>query len=124
MGYALTGSMLGALSGLVWGGLVRIFLVHHVTFSINSVCHFFGRRRFGTPDRSGNVSWLALITFGESWHNNHHAFPTSAFHGLSRGELDLGGLFIQMLERLGLAWGVVRINRERQQAKAATAEPA
>jgi stearoyl-CoA desaturase (delta-9 desaturase) len=59
----------------VWGGLVRIFFLHHATFSINSICHFFGRRRFPTPDRSTNVAWLSVAIFGESWHNNHHAFP-------------------------------------------------
>ena len=72
----------GALRGYVWGGLVRIFLVHHVTWSVNSVCHFFGRRRFDIEDQSTNVAWLALLSLGESWHHNHHAFPRSAFHGL------------------------------------------
>ena len=71
----------GALTALLWGGLVRIFLVHHVTWSINSVCHFFGRRRFETDDQSTNVFWLALPSLGESWHHNHHAFPRSAIHG-------------------------------------------
>jgi stearoyl-CoA desaturase (delta-9 desaturase) len=117
LGYALTGTLRGALLGLLWGGLVRIFLLHHVTFSINSICHFFGRRRFATDDRSGNVFWLSVASFGESWHHNHHAFPTSAFHGLRRREVDLGGLFIRALERVGLAWDVVRISPERQLAK-------
>jgi stearoyl-CoA desaturase (Delta-9 desaturase) len=106
----------------VWGGLVRIFFLHHATFSINSICHFFGRRRFPTPDRSTNVAWLSVAIFGESWHNNHHAFPTSAFHGLRRlrrRELDLGGLFIRALERVGLASQVVRVSPERQRQKAA-----
>jgi stearoyl-CoA desaturase (delta-9 desaturase) len=117
IGFAVKGTLGGALMTLLWGGLVRIFLLHHATFSINSICHFFGRRRFSTRDRSTNVAWLSLATFGESWHNNHHAFPTSAFHGLRRRELDLGGLFIRSLERLGLAWEVVRISPQRQLEK-------
>jgi stearoyl-CoA desaturase (delta-9 desaturase) len=119
LGYLVKGTFTGALLTLLWGGLVRVFLLHHATFSINSICHFFGRRRFATEDRSTNVAWLSLATLGESWHNNHHAFPTSAFHGLRRGELDLGGLFIRVLERLGLAWQVVRVSPERQAQKAA-----
>ncbi len=107
----------GAVRGLVWGGLLRIFLVHHVTWSVNSVCHFFGRRRFDIDDRSTNVSWLALVSLGESWHHNHHAFPRSAYHGLRRWELDPSGLIITGLERVGLAWNVVRITPERQRAR-------
>ena len=117
LGLLIKGTLTGALMTLVWAGLVRIFLLHHATFSINSICHFFGRRRFQTEDQSTNVAWLSLATFGESWHNNHHAFPTSAFHGLRRSELDLGGLFIRALERLGLAWDVVRVGPERQQRR-------
>ena len=82
LGYALTGTLAGALTGLLWGGAVRIFLLHHVTFSINSLCHFYGRRRFDTGDESRNLAWLAPLSMGEAWHNNHHAFPTSATHGL------------------------------------------
>ena len=119
LGLLVKGTLTGALMTLVWVGLVRVFLLHHATFSINSICHFFGRRRFATDDHSTNVGWLALATFGESWHNNHHAFPTSAFHGLRRRELDLGGLFIRGLERVGLAWEVVRVPPERQLDKAA-----
>ena len=119
VGFLVKGTLLGALLTLVWGGLVRIFFMHHATFSINSICHFFGRRRFSTTDHSTNVGWLSLATFGESWHNNHHAFPTSAFHGLRRREIDLGGLFIRALERVGLAWQVVRISPHRQEQKAA-----
>ena len=94
LGVALTGSVVGGLTGLLWGGAVRIFLLHHATFSINSLCHFFGRRRFGTGDESRNLAWLAPITFGEAWHNNHHAFPTSARHGLGRGQVDPGAWLI------------------------------
>jgi stearoyl-CoA desaturase (delta-9 desaturase) len=111
----------GALQGLVWGGLVRIFLVHHVTWSVNSVCHFFGRRRFDIDDRSTNVAWLSVLSLGESWHHNHHAFPRSATHGLRRWEIDPSGLIIATLERTGLAWNVIRISPERQLAKVAGA---
>ena len=103
-GFALHGWTLeGAVRGYVWGGLVRIFLVHHVTWSINSVCHFFGRRRFDVEDRSTNVAWLALPSLGESWHHNHHAFPRSAEHGLRWWEFDPSALIIRALEKLGLA---------------------
>jgi stearoyl-CoA desaturase (delta-9 desaturase) len=108
----------GALRGLIWGGLVRIFFVHHVTWSVNSVCHFFGRRRFEIEDLSTNVGWLALFSLGESWHHNHHAFPRSAYHGLRWWEVDLSGLIISAMQRVGLAWNVVRITPERQRAKA------
>jgi stearoyl-CoA desaturase (Delta-9 desaturase) len=121
IGYAVTGTLRGGLTGLLWGGLVRIALLHHVTFAINSVCHFFGRRRFAIADESRNVFWLALPSFGEAWHHNHHAFPTSAFHGLRRWELDVGGWVIRLLERLGLAWDVVRPSPQRQADKALAA---
>ena len=124
LGLALTQSLAGAFTALLWGGLVRIFLLHHVTWSINSVCHFFGRRRFDTDDHSTNVFWLALPSFGESWHHNHHAFPTSAKHGLRWWEIDLSALVIAAMERLGLAWNVVKVPLDRQQAKLASAERA
>jgi stearoyl-CoA desaturase (Delta-9 desaturase) len=123
LGLLVKGTVAGALLTLVWGGLVRVFLCHHMTFSINSICHFFGRRRFDTDDKSTNVAWLSLATLGESWHNNHHAFPTSAFHGLRRREIDPGGLFIRGLERLGLAWQVVRVSPERQLKRLSTGGP-
>jgi stearoyl-CoA desaturase (delta-9 desaturase) len=117
-GYVLHGFTIdGALRGYVWGGLVRIFLVHHVTWSVNSVCHFFGRRRFNVDDHSTNVGWLAVFSLGESWHHNHHAFPRSAYHGLRWWEIDPSGLMISAMQRLGLAWNVVRIAPERQQAR-------
>jgi stearoyl-CoA desaturase (Delta-9 desaturase) len=117
LGIALTGSLIGGLTGLLWGGAVRIFLLHHATFSINSLCHFFGRRSFTTGDQSRNLAWLAPITFGEAWHNNHHAFPTSARHGLGPHQLDPGAWLIGGLERCRLAWGVVRVRPERQRTK-------
>jgi stearoyl-CoA desaturase (Delta-9 desaturase) len=118
-GFALHGFTVGgAVRGLVWGGLVRIFFVHHVTWSVNSICHFFGRRRFDVDDHSTNVGWLAVLSLGESWHHNHHAFPRSAYHGLRRWEIDPSGLIIGAMERVGLAWNVVRITPERQRARA------
>jgi stearoyl-CoA desaturase (Delta-9 desaturase) len=120
LGFLFSGRVTGALTALLWGGLVRVFVLHHVTWSINSVCHFFGRRRFDTDDESRNVFWLALPSFGEAWHHNHHAFPTSAFHGLRRSEAlaDPSGWVIRGLERLGLVWNVKRVSPERQRAKA------
>jgi stearoyl-CoA desaturase (delta-9 desaturase) len=118
LGLAISGgSLLAGLSALLWGGLVRIFLLHHVTWSINSICHFFGRRRFDTDDHSTNVFWLALPSLGEAWHHNHHAFPRSAFHGLRWYELDPSGWLILGLERLGLAWDVVKVTPERAREK-------
>lgn len=107
----------GALEGFIWGGLVRIFFVHHITWSINSVCHIFGRRRFAIEDKSTNVWWLAPFSLGESWHHNHHAFPRSAFHGLKWYELDFSGLMIRAMKKAGLAWNVVEITPERQAQK-------
>ena len=123
LGVALTGSVVGGLTGLLWGGAVRILLLHHATFSINSLCHFFGRRPFVTGDQSRNLAWLAPIAFGEAWHNNHHAFPTSARHGLGRWQLDPGAWLITALERSHLAWDVVRIAPERQQVRRAVLTP-
>jgi stearoyl-CoA desaturase (Delta-9 desaturase) len=121
LGYAIGGTFTAALTGLLWGGGVRMLVVHHVTYSINSLCHFFGRQRFKTGDESRNLMWLALPTFGEAWHNNHHAFPTSAFHGMRPWEVDPSALVIRGLERLGLVWDVVRVEPERQARKAAEA---
>jgi stearoyl-CoA desaturase (Delta-9 desaturase) len=123
LGWAIGGTFSAGLTGMLWGGLVRMFVLHHVTYSINSVCHFMGRRAFATGDESRNVAWLALPSFGESWHNNHHAFPTSAAHGLRRLQLDPSAAVIRGLERLGLAWDVVRIAPERQALKAAAPAP-
>jgi len=118
LGLLLSGTLTGGLTGLLWGGAVRVFLLHHITYSINSICHFFGRRRFASDDHSGNVWWLALPSLGEAWHNNHHAFPTSAEHGLARRELDVSALVIRLLERLGLAWNVVRPSDVAQRGRA------
>jgi stearoyl-CoA desaturase (delta-9 desaturase) len=119
VGWLWIGGRYGFLAGLIWGGAVRILLLHHVTWSINSICHFFGRRQFRSQDESRNVWWLSLISFGESWHNNHHAFPTSAYHGLRRLQVatDPGAWVIWLLERVGLAWKVTRIPQAKQAAK-------
>jgi stearoyl-CoA desaturase (Delta-9 desaturase) len=121
LGYALGGTLTAGLTGVLWGGAVRMFVLHHVTYSINSLCHVFGRRPFDTGDESRNLAWLTLPSFGEAWHNNHHAFPTSAEHGLSRRQIDISALVIRGLERSGLAWNVVRVSPERQAGKAAPA---
>jgi stearoyl-CoA desaturase (Delta-9 desaturase) len=119
VGWLWIGGRYGFLAGLLWGGAVRILLLHHVTWSINSICHFFGRRQFRSQDESRNVWWLSLVSFGESWHNNHHAFPTSAYHGLRRLQVatDPGAWVIWLLERVGLAWKVTRIPQAKQAAK-------
>ncbi len=117
LGLALTGTLVGGLTALLWGGAVRMFCLHHATFSINSLCHYFGRRRFPTDDESRNLSWLALPTLGEAWHNNHHAFPTSARHGLRWWQLDPSAWLISALGRVGLVWDVVRISPERELLK-------
>jgi stearoyl-CoA desaturase (delta-9 desaturase) len=124
-GYLIKGTLGGAATALLWGGFVRVFLVHHITWSINSICHVFGRRRFDTDDYSTNVFWLALPSFGEAWHHNHHAFPRSAEHGLRWYELDPSAWIIRGLEKLHLASGVVRITPERQaeREEAAKREP-
>ena len=103
---ALTGSWWMAVSVFLWASVVRIFLLHHVTWSINSICHFFGERPFASRDESTNNWPLSVLSFGESWHNNHHAFPTSARHGLLRGQVDLSYRVIRGLEGLRLARNV------------------
>jgi stearoyl-CoA desaturase (Delta-9 desaturase) len=120
VGYVVDGTLGGALTAAIWGGAVRIFMLHHVTWSINSVCHFFGTRRFAIEDQSTNVFWLAPFSFGESWHHNHHAFPRSAVHGLRWWEVDPTAWLIRGMRRLKLAWNVVEISPERQQQKLAT----
>ena len=121
------GGWLGALTGLLWGGLVRQFLTHHVTWSVNSICHTFGRRAFETNDASRNEWIVGLLAFGEGWHNNHHAFPRSAFHGLRWWQFDLAGYVIRLLERLGLAHDVYRVApavQAARRARSATAQGA
>lgn len=121
LGLLITGSWWGALTAFVWAGGVRMFLTHHVTWSINSICHMIGRRPFNSQksDKSTNNWLLALPTFGEAWHHNHHTFPLSAFHGLRRWQkaLDPSGWVIWTLEKLGLAWDVKRISPAQLEAK-------
>ena len=123
LGWLFGGRLRDGFTGLLWGGAVRILVLHHATYSINSLCHFFGRRRFDTGDESRNLAWLAPLSLGEAWHNNHHAFPTSAVHGLRRWELDPSALVIRALERVGLAWDVVRVSPEHQATKSAALPP-
>ena len=101
--------ILGGWSGLLWGGLVRMFLSNHTAWSVNSICHTFGKREFETNDHSRNQWTVALLGLGEGWHNNHHAFPRSAFHGLHWWQVDLSGYVIWLLERLGLVYDVYRV---------------
>jgi stearoyl-CoA desaturase (delta-9 desaturase) len=109
--------LLGGWTGVLWGGWVRVFLAHHVTFSVNSICHTFGQAPFETGDRSRNQWLVSLLAFGEGWHNNHHAFPRSAFHGLRWWQIDLSAYLIVVLERLGLAWNVYRVAPAAQEAR-------
>jgi stearoyl-CoA desaturase (delta-9 desaturase) len=113
----LRDSWMGFCTGMLWGGLARICLLHHVTWSINSICHLFGAAPFETRDRSRNNVLCALFAFGEGWHNNHHAFPTSAAHGLHWSQLDLSYLLIRLLERVGLATDLQRPTDEQQRKK-------
>ena len=118
LGVALSGTVVGGLTAMLWGGAARIFLMHHATFSINSLCHFFGKQDYETDDHSRNLAWLAIPTWGEAWHNTHHAFPTSYRHGIDGRQIDLSAAFIELLEKLGIAHDVVRVSPERQERKA------
>jgi stearoyl-CoA desaturase (delta-9 desaturase) len=120
LGVALGGTVTAGLTALLWGGAARIFLMHHATFSINSLCHFFGNRDYATTDESRNLAWLAIPTWGEAWHNTHHAFPTSYRHGVDGRQIDLSAEFIELMEKLGIARDVVRIDPARLQRKRAT----
>ena len=106
IGYAVGGTWQWGLEGLVWGGLLRVFLYQHATFSVNSICHMFGRRHYRSRDEARNNWLVALLVFGEGWHNNHHAFPASARHGLHRFQIDASWWVIKGLEKLGLVWDV------------------
>ena len=108
---------MGALTAFFWAGLVRIALVHHVTWSINSICHVYGRRPFESRDLSSNVAWLAIPSMGESWHNLHHIDQTSARHGVLRGQFDASAEVIRLLEKLHLATDVRWPKPERIAAK-------
>jgi stearoyl-CoA desaturase (Delta-9 desaturase) len=94
-------SWAGALTAFFWASLVRVSLLHHVTWSINSICHTFGKEEFEVRDKSRNVNWLAILSFGESWHNLHHADPTCARHGALKGQIDTAARLIWVAEKLG-----------------------
>ncbi|MFI7585588.1 acyl-CoA desaturase [Spongisporangium articulatum] len=117
LGGLLTWSWQGAVAGYIWAGLVRIALVHHVTWSVNSVCHVFGERPFTTTDKASNVWWLAILSFGESWHNLHHADPTSARHGVDKGQIDISARTIWLFEKAGWAYNVRWPKASRLDAK-------
>jgi stearoyl-CoA desaturase (Delta-9 desaturase) len=106
IGYAIGGTWQAGLEGLVWGGLIRIFAYQHATFSVNSICHMFGRQDYRSRDEARNNWVVAVLVFGEGWHNNHHAFPVSARHGLRRWQLDMSWWVIRGLEKLRLVWDV------------------
>lgn len=108
---------IGGWTGLLWGGAVRIFLTHHVTWSVNSVCHTFGSRPFQTKDRSRNQWIVGLLALGEGWHNNHHAFPRSALHGLRWWQFDLSGLTIRLMERVRLVGNVQRVSADQLRSR-------
>ncbi|MBL8998891.1 MAG: fatty acid desaturase, partial [Gemmatimonadetes bacterium] len=102
VGYLVTESWVGAFMGLVWGGLLRVLLVHHITWSVNSVCHLWGQRPFNTHDESRNNPVFGVLALGEGWHNNHHAFPASAKQGLEWWQIDVSYLIIRLLSLVGL----------------------
>jgi stearoyl-CoA desaturase (Delta-9 desaturase) len=120
LGGLLTWSFWGALTALFWAGLVRVALLHHVTWSINSICHMWGERPFSARDRSANVWWLAVFSMGESWHNLHHADPTCARHGVQKGQVDISAATIRLFERAGWA-GEVRWPKPSRLARLAKA---
>jgi stearoyl-CoA desaturase (Delta-9 desaturase) len=113
--WAITGTFEGALGGFVWGGLVRVFLLQHSTFAVNSACHIWGKRPFRTndDDRATNFAPMALLTMGEAWHNLHHSSPRLARHGVDRGQIDSTARLIWLLERAGLVWNVRWPDRDR-----------
>ena len=122
IGYAVGGTWQAGIEGLVWGGLLRVFLYQHATFSVNSICHMFGRKAYASRDEARNNWIVALLVFGEGWHNNHHAFPASARHGLDRLQMDMSWWIIRGLEKLGLVWNVrcaTPEQRDRRRLRAA-----
>jgi fatty-acid desaturase len=102
--------------GVLWGTIIRTVWVWHLTWSVNSICHWRGLRKHNTRDKSGNVWWVAILTFGEGWHNNHHARPSSAMHGREWYEVDISGTLIHLLSSIGLIWNVVGVNQYRDQS--------
>ena len=123
LGGLLTMTWMGALFGFIWGGLARIFLVHHVTWSVNSICHIWGTRPFATHDQSRNNPVVGILAMGEGWHNAHHAFPNSARHGLRWWEPDISYGVIHAMSKLGLAWKVKIPTPEAMAAKSRKRRP-
>jgi stearoyl-CoA desaturase (delta-9 desaturase) len=117
LGWLLGGTFGAAVSGLLWAGIIRVGVLHHITWSINSICHAFGTHPFRTGDRSGNVRVLSVVSMGESWHNAHHAFPASARHGVDRGQIDSSAAIIRTFERVGWARDVHWPSAERVATK-------
>jgi stearoyl-CoA desaturase (delta-9 desaturase) len=113
IGWLWSGSLVGGLTAFVWAGIIRMALLHHVTWSINSICHMVGARPFATDDQSRNVGALALVSFGESWHNLHHAYPSSARHGVRPGQVDPSAGMIRLFEKAGWATNVQWPTAER-----------
>ena len=125
IGWFATGELREAFGVMFWGGFMSMMFTHHATWSINSICHEFGKRTFKVrnSDLSTNVWWLSPFTFGESWHHNHHAFPASAFHGLEKNQFDISAIFIRCLEKLHLAWDVKHPNEEEINRKKIVHQP-
>jgi len=124
IGYAVGGTLATGLEALVWGGLIRIFLYQHATFSVNSICHMFGRQDYRSRDQARNNWVVAVLVFGEGWHNNHHAFPASARHGLHRWQIDVSWWVIRGLEKLRLVWNVKVPDAEQLRRRRAQSAPA
>ncbi|MCW2922976.1 MAG: acyl-CoA desaturase, partial [Thermoleophilia bacterium] len=106
IGFLLTGTAMGTFTAFLWGGPVRVLVAHHIAWSTNSICHFFGKRPYDSGDHSTNNWLLSIVSMGESWHNNHHAFPSSAVHGLERHQVDISAMVIRGMEKVGLASNV------------------
>jgi stearoyl-CoA desaturase (delta-9 desaturase) len=126
IGWIVIGTFWGALLAGLWAGVVRVAVLHHVTWATNSLCHTFGKQPFGSKDRSTNFAPLALLSFGDAWHNAHHAFPRSARHGMEAGQVDIAAEFIRVFERLGWATEVHWPRRsvvDRRRALTASGQP-
>jgi stearoyl-CoA desaturase (delta-9 desaturase) len=118
IGGLVAGTWYGALEGFLWGGAVRLFLTYQLVHTITSLAHIFGYQDFHSHDESRNNIWLAIPTFGEAWHNNHHSFPGSAWFGHTWWQIDLGAYVIQILQWLGLVWDVRTVSPALRAAKA------
>ena len=114
----------GAVTAFFWASLVRVAFLHHVTWSINSICHTFGKEEFEVRDKSRNVSWLAILSFGESWHNLHHCDPTCARHGVLKGQIDIAARLIWVAEKLGWVYARPVARRDPADQQAARPVPA